>query len=102
MTQVSYSYQGVRRSYTPIAMDKLDVVRLITRARLKELSASTGKEYILRTFYLGPRKKYNRNTTKTDGLFAKIGIYKVEKRGKTVYEDGYVRRYVWSDLVTYV
>ena len=102
MTMVSYTYQGTERSYTPVALDKLDVTRLQLRAKLKELSAITGDEYILRTFYLGPRKYYNHNTLKTDARCAKIGVYKVEKRGKYVYPSGDVRRYVNADLMNYV
>ena len=102
MSMVSYSYMGVERSYTPVALDRLDVVRLELRAKLKELSAVTGDEFILRTFYLGPRKYYSQNTLKSVARFAKIGVYKVEKRGKIVYPDGYVRRYVDSELLNYL
>jgi hypothetical protein len=102
---VSYTYQGTERSYTPVALDKLDVTRLQLRAKLKELSAITGDEYILRTFYLGPRPKRatrSASTLKTAAYAAKIGVYKVEKRGKYVYPSGDVRRYVNADLMNYV
>jgi len=102
MSMVSYSYMGVERSYTPVALERLDVVRLELRAKLKELSAVTGDEFILRTFYLGPRKYYNHNTLKTDARCAKIGVYKVKKRNKYVYPNGDVRRYVDSELLNYL
>ena len=99
---ISYKMYGVERSYTPIALDKLDVVRLELRAKLAELKNTTGDEFILRTFYIGPRKYYNRNTVKSDARWAKIGVYKVEKRGKYVYPNGEFFRYVNSELKYYV
>jgi hypothetical protein len=102
MAMISYKMYGVERSYTPVALDKLDVVRLELRAKLAELKATTGDEFILRTFYLGPRKYYNHNTLKTDARCAKIGVYKVQKRGKYVYPNGEFSRYVNSELKYYV
>lgn len=102
MAMISYKMYGVERSYTPVALDKLDVVRLELRAKLAELKATTGDEFILRTFYLGPRKYYNYNTLKSDARCAKIGVYKVQKRGKYVYPNGEIRRYVNSELKYYV
>ena len=102
MVMISYKMYGRERSYTPVALDKLDVVRLELRAKLAELKATTGDEFILRTFYLGPRKYYNHNTLKTDARCAKIGVYKVQKRGKYVYPNGEFSRYVNSELKYYV
>lgn len=102
MSMISYTRLGERRSYTPIALDKLDATRLRLRADLAELKSRTGEEFILRTFYIGPRVKYNHNTLKTAARWAKIGVYKVQKRGKDVYPDGFVRRYVDSYLQNYV
>ena len=97
MAMVSYTYQGVTRSYTPIALDKLDEVRLRLRADLAELKSRTGEEYILRTFFLGPRPKNlpsrPASTLKSNAYAAKIGVYKLEKRTK---------RCVWADLKYYV
>lgn len=97
MAMVSYRRLGVTRSYTPIALDKLDEVRLRLRADLAELKSRTGEEYILRTFFLGPRRKntYIRpaSTLKSDAYAAKIGVYKLEKR---------TSRYVCADLKYYV
>ena len=102
MNKISYNILGERRSYTPVPLASLDSIRLRLRADLKELQVRTGEEFILRTFYLGPREKRNHNTLKTAARWAKIGVYKLQKRGKVVYPDGYVRRYVNSDLQYYV
>ena len=84
MAMVSYTYQGVTRSYTPIALDKLDEVRLRLRADLAELKSRTGEEYIL---------SRPASTLKSNAYAAKIGVYKLEKRTK---------RCVWADLKYYV
>lgn len=106
MAMVSYRRLGVSYSYTPIALDKLDEVRLRLRADLAELKSRTGEEFILRTFYLGPRPKgvYSvpASTLKSNARAAKIGVYKVQKRGKYVYKPGDVRRFVCGDLKYYV
>lgn len=65
--------------YIKIPLDKLDVVRLQTRASLKQLEQRNGKRYTIRTFYLGPRKKRQGTTNKTDAYAAKIAIYEIRK-----------------------
>ena len=71
----------VAKPYTKIPLEKLDYIRLTLRAKLKQLEASTGEKYSIRTFYCGPREKYRTHrpasTLKAKATAAKIGIYKV-------------------------
>ena len=87
--------------YTQISLDKLDSVRLRTRADLKDLEKRTGKRYSIRTFYLGPRKVYGSRrqgtTNKTDAYAAKIAIYEVKRTAERLG-----RAWNYTDLVTYV
>lgn len=102
MSMVSYKMYGKTIFYTPVPLESLDSTRLRLRAELAELKSKTGEEYILRTFYLGPRKYYNHNTLKSVARCAKIGVYKVNGRTKHVYPDGFVSRSVNSELLYYV
>jgi hypothetical protein len=64
--------------YMKIQLDKLDTVRAATHSGLKQLEASTGKRYSIRTFYLGPRRGpqgRQGTTNKADAYAAKIAIY---------------------------
>lgn len=68
--------------YTKIPLEKLDEVRLVLRSKLKKLENETGKKYVIRTFYCGPRKASRwgsrpATTLKTDATAAKIGVYRV-------------------------
>lgn len=71
----------IAKAYTKIPLEKLDYIRLELRAKLKQLEASTGERYAIRTFYFGPRMKYRSSrptsTLKSMATAAKIGIYKV-------------------------
>lgn len=75
---------AVNKSYTKIPLEKLDYIRLELRAKLKQLEATTGERYAIRTFYCGPREKYRTrrpcSTLKTMATAAKIGIYKVTNK----------------------
>ena len=46
--------------------------------------------------------KYDYTTLKVNARWAKVGVYKVEKRGKYVYPNGEFSRYVNSELKYYV
>lgn len=84
------------KSFTVIPMDRLDYIRLTLRAKLKELEATTGEKFKIRTFFLGPRPKFNNpyskarpaSTRKSVATGAKIGIYKVTS-GVTSWGDNY-------------
>jgi len=71
----------VAKPYTKIPLEKLDYIRDRLKAELKQLTASTGEHYAIRTFYCGPRMKYRTHrpasTLKTMATAAKLGIYKV-------------------------
>ena len=88
------------KSYTSVPLDRLDEIRLILRGKLKELERTTGDRYKIRTFFLGPRPKYNNpyslarpaSTRKSVATGAKIGIYKITGEG----------RYTWPKLDRYI
>lgn len=90
-------------SYTIVPMEKLNEVRAETNKQLKELTKSTGKQYFIRTFYIGPRPwSYSRyasrpaSTLKKNARHAKLGIYEVtrrEKSGGAVYINGKYSHY---------
>ena len=89
-------------SYTIIPLDKLNEVRAETRKQLAELTKSTGKEYYLRTFYIGPRPKpagreswryatRPASTLMKNARHAKLAIYEVTSKhrdGVYVYING--------------
>ena len=88
-------------TYIQIPLDRLDSVRLRTRADLKDLEKRTGKRYSIRTFYLGPRKVYGSRrqgtTNKADAYAAKIAIYEVKRTSERLG-----RAWNYTNLVTYV
>lgn len=57
--------------YTVIPMEELD----FTRKMLHETLKKNNVQYKLRTFFNGPRRKWNNTTNKSDARFAKIAIY---------------------------
>lgn len=92
----------IAKAYTAIPLEKLDYIRLELRAKLKQLEASTGERYAIRTFYCGPRKKHRTHrpasTLKTMATAAKLGIYKVEVKyygfSGEAYEQRVLDRYI--------
>ena len=84
-------------AYTAVPLEKLDYIRLTLRAKLKQLEASTGESYAIRTFYIGPRVNKARTTNKAQAKCAKIGIYKVKTmtyRSGLSYEIHDLQRYI--------
>jgi hypothetical protein len=88
-------------TYIQIPLEKLDAVRLRTRADLKDLEKRTSKRYSIRTFYLGPRKVFGSRrqgtTNKADAYAAKIAIYEVKRTSER-----FGRVWNYTELVTYV
>ncbi len=84
-------------AYTAVPLEKLDYIRLTLRAKLKQLEASTGESYAIRTFYIGPRAYRARTTNKAQAKCAKIGIYKVTTKQ---YRPDYVMKVL--DLQRYI
>ncbi len=85
------------KSYSKVSLEQLDYIRLTLRAKLKQLEASTGESYAIRTFYIGPRAYGARTTNKAQAKYAKIGVYKVRKM---TYRSG--NPYTIRDLQHYV
>jgi hypothetical protein len=90
-------------TYIAIPLEKLEVVRLQTRASLKDLEKRTNKQYKIRTFYLGPRKiradgGRQGTTNKTDAYAAKLAIYEIKRYDPISGAKGYF----YNNLVTYV
>ena len=68
-----------RKSYTSFLVAEVARARDIARRTLKAEGGEA--KYVLRTFYLGPRRGYRgrqRTTNKADAYAAKIAVYRLE------------------------